>query len=317
LLKIGTYGFTRFSIPMLPQATAACVPWLLGLAVVGIIYGALVALAQSDMKRLIAYSSVSHLGFCMLGLFALTSLSVEGGVLQMLNHGLSTGGLFAVVGMVYERYHTREIRQLGGLTYRTPALAFFFVLFALSSIGLPGLNGFAGEFLILIGMFQRGAWGIASAPLDHVLLAYRIMAVLAVSGVVLGAWYMLFLVQRVFFGPLKEPEHAHGEGAVSDLSLRETAALVPLAVFVFWIGLHPEFFLSRMRPSLEPLTSQAAHIVDATGVSPVPAGATGVSPAPVRLGIQHWRDASGTQGNALNALTGPHQPPTGEPTRVE
>ena len=157
LLKIGTYGFARFSIPMLPEATATCVPWLLGLSAAGIIYGALVALAQTDMKRLIAYSSVSHLGFCMLGLFALNGLGVEGGVLQMINHGLSTGGLFAVVGMIYERYHTREIRQLGGLARRTPVLAFFFVLFTLSSIGLPGLNGFAGEFLVLIGMFPR-AW---------------------------------------------------------------------------------------------------------------------------------------------------------------
>ena len=145
-------------MPMLPDATAACMPWLLWLSVAGIIYGALVALAQTDIKRLIAYSSVSHLGFCMLGLFALNALGMQGGVLQMINHGLSTGGLFAVVGMIYERYHTREIKQL-----RRPGpadcrcLAFFMVLFTFSSIGLPGLNGFAGEFLMLLGMFQR-AW---------------------------------------------------------------------------------------------------------------------------------------------------------------
>jgi NADH-quinone oxidoreductase subunit M len=267
LLKIGTYGFVRFSIPMLSEATAACVPWLLGLSVAGIIYGALVALAQSDMKRLIAYSSVSHLGFCMLGLFALTGLSVEGGVLQMINHGLSTGGLFAVVGMVYDRYHTREIRELGGLARTTPALAFFFLLFTLSSIGLPGLNGFAGEFLILIGMFQR-AWSDAphSEALAH---AYKVMAVLAVFGVVLGAWYMLWLVERVFFGAPREADHGRGPRSapgVRDLSLTETAALAPLAVFVVWIGLHPEFFLSRMRPALGPLTRPAAAALHARGI---------------------------------------------------
>jgi NADH-quinone oxidoreductase subunit M len=269
LLKIGTYGFARFNIPMLPDATAQCVPWLLGLSVAGIIYGALVALAQTDMKRLIAYSSVSHLGFCMLGLFAITGLGVQGGVLQMINHGLSTGGLFAVVGMVYDRYHTREISQLGGLARRTPVLALFFLLFTLSSIGLPGLNGFVGEFMILIGMFQR-AW--TDAPQGWA-LAYKVMAVLAVFGVVLGAWYMLWLVQRVFFGPLREPGHAsgaddshggdshdHGPSAsvVPDLAPRELAALVPLVVFVFWIGLYPQFFLARMQPTLEPLTEKAA-----------------------------------------------------------
>jgi NADH-quinone oxidoreductase subunit M len=258
LLKIGTYGFVRFNIPMLPDATAQCAPWLLALSVVGIIYGALVALAQSDIKRLIAYSSVSHLGFCMVGLFALTGLALQGGVLQMINHGLSTGGLFAVVGMIYERYHTREIRQLGGLARRVPMLAFFFVLFTLSSIGLPGLNGFVGEFLILIGMFQR-AW---TAPPDSLVLAYKVMAVVAVFGVVLGAWYMLWLVERVFFGPLNEAGHAHGEPPVRDLSFREAAALTPLAVFIFWIGLQPELFLNPMKSTLEPLSSQAARALD-------------------------------------------------------
>ncbi len=257
LLKIGTYGFLRFNIPMLPEATAICVPWLLGLSVAGIIYGALVALAQTDMKRLIAYSSVSHLGFCMLGLFALTTLSVEGGVLQMINHGLSTGGLFAVVGIVVDRYHTREIRDLRGLARTTPWMAFFFVLFTLSSIGLPGLNGFAGEFLILIGMFQR-AWTDVpgSQMLGHV---YKAIAVLAVFGVVLGAWYMLWLVERVFFGAPRTADAQHRQSRVKDLSRYEIAGLVPLAVFVFWIGLYPEFFLSRIRPSLEPLTRDATE----------------------------------------------------------
>jgi NADH-quinone oxidoreductase subunit M len=261
LLKIGTYGFLRFSIPMLPEATVMCMPWLLALAAAGIIYGALAALAQSDMKRLIAYSSVSHLGFVMLGMFALTGVGVEGGVLQMINHGLSTGGLFAVVGMVYERYHTRQISELGGLARTTPWLAFFFLVFTLSSIGLPGLNGFAGEFLILIGMFQRAFSFDAATP--AMTLAYKVIAVVAVFGVVLGAWYMLWLVQRVFFGPVRESSHGHGSEHVHegekprDVTFAEATALAPLCVFVLWIGLHPEFFLSRVRPALEPVVRPA------------------------------------------------------------
>jgi NADH-quinone oxidoreductase subunit M len=294
LLKIGTYGFARFSIPMLPEATAMCIPWILALSAAGIVYGALVALVQTDMKRLIAYSSVSHLGFVMLGLFALTSLGVEGGVLQMVNHGLSTGGLFAIVGMIYERYHTREIAQFGGIARRTPILAFFFLLFTFSSIGLPGMNGFVGEFMILAGMFQR-AWTEAPAGFE---VLYKVIAVASVSGVVLGAWYMLYLVQRVFFGPLREPAvhghddhgqvaaHAdhgdfnhghddhghddHGHGAadtippssIRDLSFREIMAVAPLVVFMFWIGLHPEFFLSRMQATLEPMTRNAQMAVE-------------------------------------------------------
>ncbi len=302
LLKIGTYGFARFSIPMLPEATATCVPWLLGLSVAGILYGALVALVQTDMKRLIAYSSVSHLGFCMLGLFALNNLGVEGGILQMVNHGLSTGGLFAVVGMVYERYHTREIAKLGGLARRIPILTFFFLLFTFSSIGLPGLNGFAGEFLVLIGMFTRA---MTDAPAGWE-LAYKVMAVAAVFGVVVGAWYMLYLVQRVFFGPLHEGDHppaeplagadhghghghdhaghahehdghghdAHGHGGGHrgiDASAREICALVPLVVFMFWIGLQPEFFISRMRPTLKPLAAPAITALDGRPAEQAPA----------------------------------------------
>jgi NADH-quinone oxidoreductase subunit M len=264
LLKIGVYGFLRFSLPMLPQATAICMPWMLWLAVAGIVYGALVALAQSDLKKLIAYSSVSHLGFCMLGLFALNPTGVQGSVLQMVNHGISTGGLFALVGMIYDRYHTREIADLGGLARRAPWLAFFMVLFTFSSIGVPGLNGFAGEFLILVGMFQR-AWAEAPALLAT---QYLVIAVLAVSGVVLGAWYMLWLVERVFFGPLKEPHGAgHGEEA-SDLSLREILALAPLALFVVWIGLRPNDFLSRMGPSLEAARRPAAQVVDQARSAP-------------------------------------------------
>jgi NADH-quinone oxidoreductase subunit M len=251
MLKIGTYGFLRFNLPMLPEASASFMPVLLCLSVAGIIYGALVALVQWDMKRLIAYSSVSHLGFCMLGIFSLNRLGVQGSVLQMINHGISTGALFAIVGMLYERYHTGEIRHLAGLAAKTPWLAFFMLLFTFSSIGLPGLNGFAGEFLILIGTFQRSM----GSPLI-------VVAVLAVLGVVLGAWYMLYLVQRLFFGRLQEPVQEENPGAsheVADLSWREFSALAPLAVFVFWIGLQPSFFLRPMKPTLNALVAPAAE----------------------------------------------------------
>src|SRR4029079_1277939 len=186
----------------------------------------------------------SHLGYCMLGLFALNATGVQGSVLQMVNHGLSTGALFALVRMLYERYPTRQIADLSGLAVRMPWLAFFMVFFTFSSIGVPGLNGFAGEFLILLAAFQR-AW--ADAPL-HLFAQLITVAVLAVSGVVLGAWYMLWLVQRVFFGPLKEPAGSpHAERhEIHDLSVREILALAPLAVFVVWIGIRPGDFLRPM-----------------------------------------------------------------------
>jgi len=246
LLKIGTYGFLQICLPLLPQASAEMLPWMLWLSVIGIVYGALVCLVQHDIKRLIAYSSISHLGFCVLGIFALNPLGVYGGTLQMINHGISTGALFALVGMLYERYHTRRMAEMQGLSRRLPWLAFFMVFFSLSSIGLPGLNGFAGEFLILTGMFQRGF----AQTTGTYALALRGIAVLSVSGVVLGAWYMLSMVQRVFFGPLKEPlQHLHGTEAQRgprDLTRREILALSPLAVAALLIGLYPQFFLDRM-----------------------------------------------------------------------
>jgi NADH-quinone oxidoreductase subunit M len=272
LLKIGAYGFVRFALPMTPDAVVFCTPWLLWLAVAGIVYGALVALAQQDIKRLIAYSSVSHLGFCMLGVFALNRLGLEGGVLQLVNHGLATGGLFAVVGMLYERFHTRQIDDFGGLARQLPRLATLMVILTLSSIGLPGLNGFVGEFLLLLGMFQR-AWTDAPAMLAG---QFRVIAVLAVSGVVLGAWYMLQLVQRVFFGPLRIPlqqSHPEGHPPPGDLSLRETFALGLLVVFIFWIGLQPRVFLDRMSPTLEkiitPVEQSYARQYSASSVSSV------------------------------------------------
>ncbi|MCC7086759.1 MAG: NADH-quinone oxidoreductase subunit M [Pirellulales bacterium] len=247
LLKLGTYGILRFCLPMLPDATAMCMPIMLWLSLAGLIYGALVSLVQKDMKKLIAYSSVSHMGYVILGFFALNRLSLEGGILQMVNHGLSSAGLFAIVGMIYERYHTRQISELGGLAKRTPILATFAVLFTMSSIGLPGLNGFVGEFMILLGMFQR-AWSDAPGPLAPQLL---VIAVLTVTGIVLGAWYMLWMVQRVFFGPLKESHSSRVSGQrVRDLTLCEFAALAPLAVLIVWVGLYPRFFLLPISPAV-------------------------------------------------------------------
>ena len=265
LLKIGIYGFLRFSLPMLPEATAAAAPWMLGLGVVGILYGAMVALAQSDLKRLIAYSSVSHMGYCVMGIAALEPVAVEGATLQLINHGLSAAGLFALVGMIYERYHTRSIANLGGIAARAPWLAFMFILFTFSSIGLPGLNGFVGEFMVLLGSFQRAWSGVAIEWRT----SYLTMAVAAVVGVVLGAWYMLWAVERVFFGASRQPpadhghappsaadhgaggddSHGHGHSPAAaeptdDLRWYEWVALAPLALFVLWIGLFPATFLA-------------------------------------------------------------------------
>ncbi|MCX7403247.1 MAG: NADH-quinone oxidoreductase subunit M [Planctomycetia bacterium] len=260
LLKIGIYGFLRFSLPMLPDASAAAAPWLFGLGVVGILYGALVALVQTDLKRLIAYSSVSHMGYCVMGLFALESVAVEGATLQLINHGLSSAGLFALVGMIYERFHTRSIANLGGIASKAPWLTVFFMLFTFSSIGLPGLNGFVGEFMILAGAFQRAWTGVAPSFQS----IYLLLSVSAVVGVVLGAWYMLWAVERVFFGPSREPpgSHAgstHSATVMCDLRWYETAALVPLAVFVFWIGLVPATFLGPSAAAVRNQTSAASE----------------------------------------------------------
>jgi NADH-quinone oxidoreductase subunit M len=246
LLKIGAYGFLRFNLALLPAASQHFLALIAVLSVVGIIYGALVALAQGDIKKLVAYSSVSHLGFCMLGLFALNTVGMNGSVLQMVNHGLSTGALFALVGMLYERYHTREIVALGGLARQLPVLTFFFLVITLSSIGLPGLNGFIGEFLVLVGIFQ-------------VNVAY---GVLAAVGIILGAYYMLWLVQRVFFGPVHEPPH--GGKPVADMNIREIAAIAPIAVACLWIGVFPNFFLTRMNPAIDEVARRLAPAATST-----------------------------------------------------
>jgi NADH-quinone oxidoreductase subunit M len=242
LLKLGVYGMLRLCLPLFPIACERVgVPLMAVLAIAGIVYGSLCALAQRDIKKLVAYSSVAHLGFCVLGLFAINSVGISGGVLQMINHGLSTGALFLLVGMVYDRYHTRQLDDLGGLAARLPLLACTMVFIAMSSIGLPGLNGFVGEVLSLVGMFQR-----------HVLYA-----VLATSGVVLGAWYLLTMVQHAFFGPLREP--AHGEHAVADMNVREMFAIVPICILCLWIGVMPQPLLDTIRPDVDAvITAYAA-----------------------------------------------------------
>ena len=239
LLKMGTYGFFRFAMPLFPEAALKAIPLIISLAIIGIIYGALVAMVQQDVKKLVAYSSVSHLGFVMLGLFALNTQAVEGAVYQMLNHGLSTGALFLLVGVIYERRHTRMIDSFGGLTKVMPVYAVVFMIVTLSSIGLPPLNGFVGEFLILLGAFKANA----------------LWAVLASTGVVLGAIYMLWMYQRVFFGPVR---HAENEG-LKDLNLREVVVFLPILVMIIAMGVYPKPFLSRMEPAVERFIKQVTE----------------------------------------------------------
>jgi NADH-quinone oxidoreductase subunit M len=225
LLKMGTYGFLRFNMPLFPEAAYYFVPLFSILAIIGIVYGALVCIVQKDLKRLIAFSSVSHLGFVMLGLFTFNVPGIQGGVIQMINHGLSTGALFFIVGMIYERRHTRMIADFGGLSTPMPVYAAIFMIVALSSIGLPGLNGFVGEFLVLLGTFKVN----------------KIYATIAATGVILAACYMLWMFQRVMFGECTKPENQ----ALRDLSTREIAIFVPLLLFIVWIGVYPSTFLSK------------------------------------------------------------------------
>ena len=250
LLKMGTYGFVRFNLPMLPEATRLYAPYVLGLSVIGIIYGALVAMVQRDWKKLIAYSSVSHLGFCMLGVFALNINGLNGGILQMLNHGLSTGALFLLVGIIYERRHTRMISEFGGLSKQMPIFATIFMIITMSSIGLPALNGFIGEFTILAGAFQIPA-SVAVSVLGFT-LGGKFWAVCGVSGIVLGAAYMLWLYQRTMFGPLENPENQK----LQDCNLREILYLAPLVALCFAIGLYPKPFISILEKPVAHLVEQ-------------------------------------------------------------
>ena len=237
LLKMGTYGYVRFAIPLFPEATMQFTPFLALLAVIGIIYGALVAMMQDDVKRLVAYSSVSHLGFVMLGIFALNLQGISGGILQMISHGVSTGALFLIVGFLYERRHTRLIADFGGLSKVMPVFATVFMIVTLSSVGLPGTNGFVGEFLILLGAFEGGL---------------RVFAVVATFGVILAAVYMLWMFQRVMMGKVTNPKNEN----LKDLSAREMAIMLPLILFIFWIGVYPNTFLAKMNPAVENLVEQ-------------------------------------------------------------
>ena len=257
LLKLGTYGLVRFNVQLFPGATLEYAGWLAGLGVAGIIYGALVSMVQKDVKKLVAYSSVSHMGFILLGIFGLTVEGMQGGLIQMINHGLSTGALFLLVGMIYDRRHTRMIEDFGGLARHVPVFSTIFLIVTLSSIGLPGLNGFVGEFLILLGSF------------GSVTLSSIWYTVFASTGVVLSAVYMLWMFQRVVFGTTRHDENTR----IADLSRREIGLLIPILAFIVWIGVFPSTFLSKTEPTMKRIVGQY-HSVSAPATAPAPAAAS-------------------------------------------
>jgi NADH-quinone oxidoreductase subunit M len=246
LIKMGAYGFLRFSLPLFPEAAKAMTPVMLTLSVIAIIYGAVICLAQTDLKRLIAYSSVSHMGFVTLGIFALNTQGVEGGILQMINHGIVTGALFLSVGIVYDRTHTRKIADYGGLATVMPFYASFFMVFTLAAVGLPATNGFIGEFLILLGGFTKS----------------KLAGVLASTGIIIGAGYMLWLYQRIFFMEVN-PKVA----GLPDMDIRESITLIPLLILVLWIGVYPNAFLGFMHASV-------AHLLERVSSAGVQEAAT-------------------------------------------
>jgi NADH-quinone oxidoreductase subunit M len=256
LLKLGTYGYLRFAMPFFPHASEEAKPLLVALALVGILYGALVAWVQEDMKKLVAYSSIAHLGFVMLGLLAADLLAWQGALLQMVNHGLSTGALFLLVGMLYDRRHTKKFAEFGGLAKVMPLFAFFLIFSTLASVGLPALNGFVGEFLILVGSYRSLGWP----------------AIVATFGVVLAAVYLLKMLQETLWGPLDNEANK----GLSDLSLREIVALVPLCILMLWIGVAPNAFLKPSEPALrETLTEYQARLASPAPPAPslrAPAG---------------------------------------------
>lgn len=247
LLKMGTYGFVRFAMPLFPEGLILARPYIVVLAVVGILYGALVAMVQKDMKRLVAYSSVAHLGFVMLGLMAFSAQAITGSVYQMLNHGISSGGLFFLVGMLYDRTHTRSIADYGGIAKLFPAFTLVFLIVTLSSIALPGTNGFVGEFLILSGSFSSLPWP----------------TFLATLGVILSAVYMLWMVERVFFGPVRNSALM----GLKDLNFREALVMIPLVVMIFWMGLKPNFFLDKIQTATVTLVERLDNSQGAVALS--------------------------------------------------
>lgn len=248
LLKMGTYGFLRFNMQLFPNATIDAAPWIALLATIGIIYGAAVSYAQQDVKKLVAYSSVSHLGFVMLGLFALNPEGVAGAILQMVNHGISTGALFLLIGMIYEQTHTRDIKVYGGLWKITPIFGTVMLISALSSMGLPGLNGFVGEFTILLGAFGSAAIGNAW------------YAGISAIGVIMAAVYILYMFQKMFLGPAGEIVEHH---EIRDLNWREIGTIVPLIIFMFWIGLYPAPFFNILAPAVNKLLDPILLILNA------------------------------------------------------
>lgn len=248
LLKMGTYGLVRFNMQLFPAVSLAWADAIIILGLIGIVYGALVSMVQTDIKKLVAYSSVSHMGFVLLGLFAMSVESMQGAVLQMVNHGLSTGALFLLVGMIYDRRHTRMIEDFGGLARIIPVFSTIFLIVSLSSIGLPGLNGFVGEFLILLGAFRSP---ILETP------AY---AIIAASGVILAAVYMLWMYQRVIFGVVTHEENRE----LKDLSKREFGLLLPILLFIFWIGVYPGTFLRITEPTIQSIVTQLQQVKSAS-----------------------------------------------------
>jgi len=249
LLKMGTYGYVRFAMPLFPNAVEKFTPLIATLSVIGIIYASLVAMVQEDVKKLVAYSSVAHLGFVMLGVFSLNQMGLQGGMLQMLNHGVSTGALFLIVGFIYERRHTRLITDFGGLSKQMPIFATIFMIVTFSSIGLPGTNGFVGEFLVLIGAFESNL---------------RWYAIIASSGVILSAVYMLWMFQRVMFGKLDNPKNQK----LLDLDAREIAIMAPLVFMIFFMGLYPTPFTRTMAPALDKIIQQTRLAQPVTAVQP-------------------------------------------------
>jgi NADH-quinone oxidoreductase subunit M len=262
LLKLGSYGFLRFAVPMFPDAAVHFARLLAVLSVVAIVYGALVAMAQTDIKRLVAYSSVSHMGFVMLGIASMTVIGTQGAMLQMLNHGISTGALFLLVGMLYDRAHTRRIADFGGVALRMPIFTTFFVIVTLSSIGLPLTNGFVGEFLILNGTYGSGfPWG-------------RVLACVGTLGVLLSAVYMLWMVKRVFWGPANAQEDSGTARLHADLDSREIAVMLPIVALIFWMGVHPQTFLA----SSEAQVGRMLSLAGAPAPAPPPRLAAEVRP---------------------------------------
>ncbi|MEM9726948.1 MAG: NADH-quinone oxidoreductase subunit M [Myxococcota bacterium] len=284
LLKLGIYGFIRFAMPLFPVASQVIGPVLAGLGVLGIIYGAYAAWVQRDLKKLVAYSSVSHMGFILLGLFAMNRHGVSGAILQMINHGVSTGALFLLVGVIYDRRHSRMLDDFGGLAKVMPWYATVFVIVTMSSIGLPGTNGFVGEFMILAGsFFSRGTVGFGNT--------WFVMTLFAATGVIFAAVYMLHAVLRMFWGKVT---HEENEG-LSDLNRRETIALIPLVALVFWIGLYPKFFLDKMNPSVDAfITDFSVRYQESRGVSnPRIVGLQAIDPTDG--GAYAWADDKGDE----------------------